>query len=79
LLNSFERAILVSDPWESGECRLTFGSTGGDLATAAKIFGVEADTGKKLWEFATIEQDPESWPAESAKYGGGGAWLPGQL
>jgi len=49
---------------------LTFGSTGGDLATAAKIFGVEADTGKKLWEFATIEQDPESWPAESAKYGG---------
>jgi alcohol dehydrogenase (cytochrome c) len=56
---------------------LVFGSTGGDLATAAKIFGVNADTGKKLWEFETIKQDPESWPAESAKYGGGGAWLPG--
>jgi alcohol dehydrogenase (cytochrome c) len=56
---------------------LTYGSTGGDLATAAKIFGVEADTGKKLWEFETIKQDPESWPAESGKYGGGGAWLPG--
>jgi outer membrane protein assembly factor BamB len=29
---------------------LTFGSTGEDLATAAKVYGVEADTGKKLWE-----------------------------
>lgn len=56
---------------------LTYGSTGGDLAAAAKIFGVEAETGKKLWEFETIKQDAESWPAESARYGGGGAWLPG--
>ena len=56
---------------------LTYGSTGGDLAAAAKIYGVEADTGKKLWEFETIKQDPESWAGESGKYGGGGAWLPG--
>src|SRR5713101_4754933 len=44
---------------------LTFGSTAGDLATAGKIYGVEADTGKKLWEFETIKKDPESWPGDS--------------
>src|SRR5215831_17944 len=52
---------------------LTFGSTAGELATAGKIYGVEADTGKKLWQFETVKQDPESWPSESGKYGGGGA------
>jgi alcohol dehydrogenase (cytochrome c) len=56
---------------------LIFGSTAGDLATAGKIYGVDADTGKKLWEFETIKQDSESWPGESGKYGGGGAWMPG--
>jgi alcohol dehydrogenase (cytochrome c) len=56
---------------------LTFGSTGGELATAGKIYGVEADSGKKLWEFETIKRDAKSWPAESGKYGGGGAWMPG--
>jgi alcohol dehydrogenase (cytochrome c) len=56
---------------------LTYGSTGGELATPAKIFGVEADTGKKLWGFETIKRDPKSWPGESGKYGGGGAWMPG--
>jgi alcohol dehydrogenase (cytochrome c) len=30
---------------------LTYGSTAGDLATAGKTYSVEADTGKKLWEF----------------------------
>ena len=29
---------------------LTFGSTAGELATAGKIFGVDADTGKKHWK-----------------------------
>ena len=56
---------------------LTFGSTAGELATAGKIFGVDADTGKKLWEFETIKQDPESWAGDSGKHGGGGAWMPG--
>ena len=56
---------------------LTFGSTAGELATQGKIYGVEAKTGKKVWEFNTIKDDPKSWPAESGKYGGGGAWMPG--
>jgi alcohol dehydrogenase (cytochrome c) len=56
---------------------LTFGSTAGELAAQGKIFGVEAATGKKVWEFNTIKQDQASWPGESGKYGGGGAWMPG--
>jgi glucose dehydrogenase len=56
---------------------LTFGSTAGELATQGKIFGVEAATGKKAWEFNTIKQDPKSWPDEAGKFGGGGAWMPG--
>jgi alcohol dehydrogenase (cytochrome c) len=56
---------------------LAFGSTAGELATAGKIYGVNADTGAKLWEFETIKQDPNSWEGDSGKYGGGGAWMPG--
>jgi len=66
----------TSPPVLAGDV-LTFGSTGGELATAGKIYGVEADSGKKLWEFETIKRDVASWPAESGKYGGGGAWMPG--
>jgi len=66
----------TSPPVLAGDT-LTFGSTGGDLAAAGKIFGVDADSGLKLWEFDTIKQDPKSWPGESGKYGGGGAWMPG--
>ena len=66
----------TSPPVLAGDV-LTFGSTAGELATAGKIYGVDADGGRKLWEFETIKQDPKSWPGESGKYGGGGAWLPG--
>jgi len=66
----------TSPPAVAGDI-LTFGSTAGELATQGKIYGVEAKSGKKLWEFNTIKNDPKSWPDESGKYGGGGAWMPG--
>ena len=66
----------TSPPVVAGDV-LTYGSTAGELATQGKIFGVEAMTGKKLWEFNTIKDDPKSWPGESGAYGGGGAWMPG--
>jgi alcohol dehydrogenase (cytochrome c) len=66
----------TSPPVLAGDV-LTFGSTAGELATAGKIFGVNPDTGVKLWEFNTIKQDQESWAGESGTYGGGGAWMPG--
>jgi hypothetical protein len=52
---------------------LTYGSTAGELATQGKI--VDSMTGKKLWEFDTIKDDPKSWPGEIGLYGG--AWVPG--
>jgi alcohol dehydrogenase (cytochrome c) len=66
----------TSPPVVAGDI-LTFGSTAGELATQGKIYGVEAKSGQKLWEFNTIKNDPRSWPGESGKYGGGGAWMPG--
>jgi alcohol dehydrogenase (cytochrome c) len=39
---------------------LTFGSTAGELATAGKIFGVDGDTGEKLWEFETLNKTPRA-------------------
>ena len=66
----------TSPPVVAGDV-LTFGSTAGELATQGKIYGVDAKTGKKLWEFNTIKDDPKSWSGESSKYGGGGAWMPG--
>ena len=66
----------TSPPVVAGDM-LTFGSTAGELATQGKIYGVEAKTGKKVWEFNTIKDSPESWPGTSGKYGGGGAWMPG--
>ena len=49
----------TSPPVVAGDI-LTFGSTAGELAAQGKIFGVEAATGKKVWEFNTIKQDQAS-------------------
>lgn len=57
---------------------LTFGPTGGELAQAGTIYGIDADTGKPVWNFAILRDDQSSWPADSRAVGGGGAWLPGQ-
>ena len=50
---------------------------GGDFATSSTLFAVHADTGEPAWSFDTISRDPQSWPKEAAKHGGGAAWLPG--
>lgn len=53
------------------------GSTGGDFATRAKIYAVNAETGEAAWTFDIIRDHPGSWTEQAARYGGGGAWLPG--
>ena len=53
------------------------GHTGGDQPQQGKIYGVNALTGEKVWEFNTIKDDPKSWAGDSGKIGGGGAWMPG--
>jgi len=57
---------------------LIAGPTGGDLAQRSKLFALKADTGEAAWTMDVLKNDPKSWPGESAKVGGGGAWLPGQ-
>ena len=66
----------TSSPQLAGNV-LIGGSTGGDTATSAKIYAVNAMTGETLWAFDIIKDDETSWPGGSGKYGGGGAWLPG--
>lgn len=57
---------------------LTYGPTGGELAQSAKVYGVHADTGKRLWSFDLLRDDQASWPGDSRAVGGGGAWISGQ-
>ena len=67
----------TSPPTLAGDV-LIMGPTGGDIAQSGRIYAVNADTGAKMWTFETIKNDPKSWPGESGKSGGGGAWMPGQ-
>ncbi|HSV71287.1 MAG TPA: PQQ-binding-like beta-propeller repeat protein [Methylibium sp.] len=67
----------TSPPTVAGDV-LIIGPTGGDIAQRGQIYAVNALTGAKLWQFDTIRDDPASWPGDSGKTGGGGAWMPGQ-
>jgi len=53
------------------------GTTGGDQPQQGRIFALNAHTGEKAWTFNTIKDDKKSWPGDSGKVGGGGAWMPG--
>jgi len=68
--------LFSSTPVLAGDV-LIGGTTGGDQPQPGKIFAVNARTGEKMWTFDTIKDDPRSWPGESGKVGGGGAWMPG--
>ena len=61
--------------------KVIVGSNGGELAgCCGPIFGIDAHTGKKAWQFDTIGGDPRSiasWGGDSYKTGGGGGWMTG--
>ena len=67
-----------SPPTLAGDV-LVFGPTGGELANAGHIYGVNADTGQRVWTFDVLKDDQKSWPGKSRVVGGGGAWMPGQF
>lgn len=69
-------ALFSSPPQLAGDV-LFGGTTGGDQPQQGKIFAVNADTGERVWTFNTIKDDQASWPGDTGKVGGGGAWLPG--
>ncbi len=66
----------TSPPVVAGDM-LTYGPTGGDIADQGKIYGLDAATGKLVWSFETLRDDPKSWGGDSRKTGGGGAWMVG--
>jgi alcohol dehydrogenase (cytochrome c) len=60
--------------------KVIIGSQGGEWPGRGPIFGVDAKTGKKVWEFLTVAGDDEAmktWGNESWRTGGGGGWMPG--
>ncbi len=67
----------TSPPQLAGDV-LIIGPTGGDLAQRSKLYAVNADSGEPAWTLDLLKDDPKSWPGETIKVGGGGAWLPGQ-
>ena len=60
--------------------KVIIGSQGGEWPYRGPIFGVDAKTGQKAWEFLTVAGTPEAektWGNESWRTGGGGGWMPG--
>jgi len=56
------------------------GAQGGEWPYRGPIFGVDANTGQKKWEFLTVAGTPEAmktWGNNSWRTGGGGGWMPG--
>lgn len=51
--------------------RVIVGLAGGDMGTAGHVYAFDANTGKRVWTFDTI--DAKTWK-EGAQYGGGGTW-----
>ena len=56
------------------------GSQGGEWTSRGPIFGVDANSGKKKWEFFTVagtDEAMKTWGGESWRTGGGGGWMAG--
>lgn len=59
---------------------VVIGAQGGEWPYRGPIFGVDAETGAKKWEFVTVagtEAAKKTWGAESWRTGGGGGWMAG--
>ena len=51
--------------------RVIVGLAGGDMGNVGHVYAFDADTGKRVWTFDTI--DSKAW-AKGARHGGGGTW-----
>ena len=59
---------------------VVIGAQGGEWPGRGPIFGVNAATGAKKWEFLTVagtEEAQKTWGNDSWRTGGGGGWMPG--
>jgi PQQ-dependent dehydrogenase (methanol/ethanol family) len=64
--------------------KVIIGSQGGEWPYRGPIFGVDAKTGKKVWQFFTVggnegtaSDKRDTWGNDSWKTGGGGGWMAG--
>ena len=60
--------------------KVIIGAQGGEWPGRGPIFGVDANTGEKKWEFFTVagtEEAKATWGGDSWRTGGGGGWMPG--
>ena len=60
--------------------KVIIGSQGGEWPYRGPIFGVDAKTGAKAWEFLTVagtDEAMKTWGGDSWKTGGGGGWMAG--
>ena len=60
--------------------KVIIGSQGGEWTSRGPIFGVDANTGEKKWEFLTVagtDEAMKTWGGDSWRTGGGGGWMPG--
>jgi len=64
--------------------KVIIGSQGGEWPYRGPIFGVNAKTGEKVWQFftaggneGTASDRRDTWGNDSWKVGGGGGWMPG--
>ena len=56
------------------------GAQGGEWPYRGPIFGVDAATGQKKWEFDTTsgtDEAKKTWGNDTWRVGGGGGWMPG--
>jgi alcohol dehydrogenase (cytochrome c) len=59
---------------------VVIGAQGGEWPGRGPIFGVDAATGMKKWEFLTVagtDEAMKTWGSDSWRTGGGGGWMPG--
>ncbi len=59
---------------------VVIGSQGGEWPGRGPIFGVDAATGQKKWEFLTAggtDEAKKTWGNDAWRTGGGGGWMPG--
>jgi len=60
--------------------KVIIGAQGGEWPYRGPIFGVDAASGKQLWEFFTsggTDEAMKTWGNDTWRIGGGGGWMPG--
>jgi alcohol dehydrogenase (cytochrome c) len=57
--------------------KVIMGTAGGDLGVPGRLLALDADTGKVIWSFDTVQHPGSSggtWPGNTWKTGGGSTW-----